>query len=67
MNLDSQRKIDGLAHELELSSQELCHIMQGHGKTADEDTAFLVYSKLDDAVGLVRTAAEALLTGPRDS
>lgn len=67
MNHDSQLKVNGLAREVEVLAQNVEFIMQGHGKTADEDTAFLVYSKLDDAVGLVRTAAEALLTGPRDS
>lgn len=66
MNLDSQRKIDGLAHELELSSQELCHIMQGNGKTATDDVASAVYNGLIEAVGILRTSAEALLTGPRE-
>lgn len=66
MNSDNQLKCNGLAHEATHLAQEVQFIMQGHGKTASDDTAFYAYSRLDEATRLIRTAAEALLTGPRE-
>lgn len=66
MNGDNQLKVNGLAEEVGLLAQNVLFITQGIGKTASDDVAFYAYNRLDQAVRLVRTAAEALLTGPRE-